>query len=106
MKIKMRKWRIHKENGWYIPQKKWLCFWGDIVIPTELFYALKDENYSFRCTEKFDSYGNNYYWHRPRFMNLKDAVYCIKQYDEYYKKKEDDEKLEDYYLNENYEVKK
>lgn len=101
----MRKWRIHKENGWYIPQKKWLFFWGDIVLPTELFYALKDENYSFRCTEKFDSYGNHNYWYRPRFMNLKDAIYCIKEYDEYYKKKEDEEKIEDYYLDDKYEVK-
>ena len=101
----MNKWRIHKENGWYIPQKKWLFFWGDIVLPTELFYTLKDENYSFRCTEKFGAGWISEYY-RPRFMSLKDAVYCIKKYDEYCKKKEVDEKIEDYYLNDNYEVKK
>lgn len=101
----MNKWRIHRENGWYIPQRKWLFLYGDIVLPTELFYTLKHENYSFRCTEKFDSAGWLYYYYRPRFMNLKDAVYCIKKYDEYRKKKEDDEKIEDYYLNEKYDVK-
>ncbi len=101
----MRKWRIHRENGWYIPQRKWWFFWIDIVLPTELLNRLKDENYSFRCTEKFDSYGSNYYWYRPQFESIKDAVYCIKKYDEYFKKKDDDEKIEDYYLNENYEVK-
>ena len=76
----------------------------DIVLPEEVFYTLKDENYSFRCIKKFDAYGNHYYWHRPGFEIIKDAVYCIKKYDEYYKKKEKEEKIEDYYLNDNYEV--
>ena len=100
----MNKWRIHRENGWYIPQRKWLFFWIDIVLPTELFYALKDKNYSFRCTEKFDC--GDPYWYRPRFISLKDAVYCTKKYDEYCKKKDDEDKIEDYYLNDKYEVKK
>jgi hypothetical protein len=99
----MNKWRIHRENGWYIPQQKWLFFWIDIVLPTELFYTLKDENYSFRCTKKFD--GGVPYWYRPRFISLKDAVYCTKKYDEYCKKREDEDKIEDYYLNDKYEVK-
>jgi hypothetical protein len=98
----MNKWRIHRENGWYIPQRKWLFFWIDIVLPTELFYTLKDENYSFRCTEKFDC--GVPYWYRPRFISLKDAVYCTKKYDEYCKKREDEDKIEDYYLNDKYEV--
>ena len=102
----MSKWRIHKENGRYIPQKKWFFLYGDIVLPKELFHSLKDDNYSFKCTEKFDSYGNHYYLYRPEFKSIEDAIYCIKKYDEYYKKKEDDEKIEDYYLNDNYEVKK
>lgn len=101
----MSKWRIHKENGWYIPQKKWFFLWGDIVLPTEIIDVLKDNNYSFKCTEKFDSYGSHSYWYRPQFESINDAIYCIKKYDEYYKKKEAEEKIGDYYLDENYEVK-
>ena len=101
----MRKWRIHKENGRYIPQKKGLFFWIDIVLPNELFHSLKDDNYSFKRTEKFDSYGGYYYCYRPEFKTIEGAIYCAKMYDEYYKKEEDEEKIENYYLNENYEVK-
>lgn len=101
----MRKWRIHKENGWYIPQKKGFFFWDDIVIPTELFRLLKNDNYSFRSTEKYDSAGRKYYCYRPEFKSIEDAIYCIKKYDEYYKKAKEEQKIENYYLNENYEVK-
>ena len=79
----MNKWRIHKENRRYIPQKKRFFFWEDIFIPTELFDGLKYENYSFKCTEKYDCAGWISEYYRPRFMSLKDAVYCIKKYDEY-----------------------
>jgi hypothetical protein len=36
---------------------------------------------------------------------MEGAIYCAKMYDEYYKKEEDEDKIEDYYLNEKYEVK-
>ena len=101
----MNRWRIHKENGRYIPKKKWFFFWVNIYLPTEIFCTLKENNYSFKYTEEFNSYGGHFLWYKPEFESINDAIHCIKMYDEYYKKEEDGYKIKDYYLNENYEVK-
>jgi hypothetical protein len=101
----MTKWRIHKEKGRYIPQRKWFFFWLDIVLPSKIYHEIKDKGYKFFISEKFDSYGGHYYCYRPEFETMEGAIYCAKMYDEYYKKEEDEQKIKDYYLNENYEVK-
>lgn len=102
----MRKWRIHKENGKYIPQRKWLFFWIDIVVSNELFDTLMKSCYTFTSARKYDYFGNHFYSYRPEFKTVDGAIYCAKMYDECYKKEEAEEKIKDYYLDEKYEVKK
>ena len=101
----MRKWRIHKENGKYIPQRKWLCFWIDISVSNELLETLKKSCYTFTVVRKYDSLGNFFYSYRPEFKVIEGAIYCAKMYDKYNKNEKDEEKKEYYYLNDNYEVK-
>lgn len=73
----MSKWRIHKENGKYIPQRKWLCFWIDIVLLHETYNKIKNKGYKFLITEQFDSYGDVSHWYRPEFETMEGAIYCI-----------------------------
>lgn len=100
----MRKWRIHKENGKYIPQRKWLFFWIDIVVSSELFDTLMKSCYTFTTARKYDSSGIFFYSYRPEFNVIDGAIYCAKMYDEYGKNEKDEEKIEDYYLDDKYEV--